>query len=89
MPQAKSTAFIKNMQNYDDEFLDHFFQDYLYVDSDIILKVFAVMCSLWRRCRELMDELELDNKRFQFMFENAFLTKFSRCFFSNHLLRQI
>ena len=89
MPQDKAVSFIKNMHDFDNETLDRFFQEYLYVDSDVILKVFSVMCSLWRRCSELMDKLELNNKRFQFMFENAFLTKFSRCFFSNHLIRQM
>ena len=89
MTQAKAASFIKEMHEYDNDVLDRFFQEYLFVDSDIILKVFSVMRSLWKRCRELMDELELDHKRFQFMFENAFLTKFSRCFFSNHLIRQM
>lgn len=89
MSQEKASTFIKDIHEYNNEVLDLFFQEYLYVDSDIILKVFSVMCSLWRRCKILMDELELDHKRFQFMFENAFLTKFSRCFFSNHLIRRI
>ena len=82
-------SFISSMHNYDDAVLDRFFQQHLYLDSEIIKKVFYVMRDLWKKCRLLMNELKLDKKTFQFMFENAFLTKFSRCFFSNHLIRQL
>lgn len=89
MPQEEATSFVSSMHEYNDEVLDVFFQKYLYVDSEIILRVFDVMRSLWQKCRRLMADLELDRKRFQFLFENAFLTKFSRCFFSNKLIKQI
>lgn len=89
MSKEDADSIIKNLYKYEDAVLDHFFQKYLFVDSDIILKVFSVMCILWNKCSELMNDLKLDHKMFQFLFENAFLTKFSRCFFSNHLIRQM
>jgi len=89
MPHDSALSFVDTMESYNDEDLDRFFQDYLYKDSPIIRKVFNVMRSLWRSCSHLMKELDLNREDFQFMFENAFLTKFSRCFFSNRLIKTI
>lgn len=89
MPQNSALSFVKTMNELDDVSLDQFFQEYLYVDSDIIKKVFLVMESLWKACRDQMRSLGLDKNSFRFLFENAFLTKFSRCFFSNQLIKHI
>jgi hypothetical protein len=89
MPKEKALSFLNSMGTYDDETLDRFFRRYLYMDSPIIKRVFSQMHSLWIPCRQLIRELNLNTKYFHFMFENAFLTKFSRCFFSNQLIKTV
>lgn len=89
MQRDKALSFVDSMGTYDDATLDAFFRQYLYKDSLIIRKVFSLMYSLWQPCSRLIRELDLTPGYFQFMFENAFLTKFSRCFFSNQLIKSI
>lgn len=89
MPEEEAMSFLGSMGSYDDETLDDFFRQYLYKDSPIIRKVFSLMHSLWIPCHRLIRELDLNPAYFQFLFENAFLTKFSRCFFSNQLIKTI
>lgn len=88
MSPKEASDFIDSMGNYNDEKLDCFFREYLYLDSPIITKVFSLMHQQWNHCRKVILELKLNQETFQFMFENAFLTKFSRCFFSNRLIKQ-
>lgn len=89
MPKEEALFFVRSMGTYDDEALDRFFRQYLYKDSPIIKRVFSLMCTLWAPCARLIKELDLNLDYFQFMFENAFLTKFSRCFFSNQLIKTL
>lgn len=89
MTKDSALSFVDSMTSYDDESLDAFFRKYLYKDSPVIVKVFSVMRSIWNKCSMLIKELGLDGEDFEFLFENAFLTKFSRCFFSNSLLKTI
>lgn len=82
--------FIIN-SNKDNLFLDNFFSKYLYVDSDIVKDVFFVIAEEWQECRQIIHSLKcsIDIKKIYFLYENIFLTRFVKPFFSNKLIRTI
>ena len=82
--------FVAN-SNKDDLFLDDFFSKYLYLDSDVVKAVFAVIAEEWQECRQIIKSLKgsIDTKKLSFLYENVFLTRFVKPFFSNKLLRTL
>lgn len=81
-----ANEIMNNIPIRDDRDLYLIFKKYLYKDSQIIQSIYALMREKWAECNTLIMELQLDKKIFSFMFENAFLTKYSRFFFSNRLI---
>lgn len=81
-----ANEIMNNIPIRDDHDLYLIFKKYLYKDSHVIQCIYAIMREKWTECNTLITGLQLDKKIFSFMFENAFLTKYSRFFFSNRLI---
>lgn len=88
--EKELNAFILN-SNKNNIFLDSFFSKYLYVDSDIVKDVFLVIAEEWQECRQIINSLKgiIDTKKLSFLYENIFLTRFVKPFFSNKLIRTL
>lgn len=79
---------IAKLHNGPKQQLDRFFSTYLYVDSPIIKQVFNLFVTEWDKCNNHLQNLKF-GKEFSYLFENVFLNKFVRVFFSNNLLKRM
>jgi geranylgeranyl pyrophosphate synthase len=80
---------IEALKNKEKEQLDLFFEQYLYKDSTLAKQIFSIMINVWNKCKRHIDNLELSKEISLSLFENVFLNKYSRCFFSNELIKQV
>lgn len=85
----QSEDFINSLKNMNEKQLEDFFQLYLYVDSPIVKEIFGLLRNKWGKCKEYMNQLQLEKEFSLGLFESAFLNKFSRRLFSNSLIKQL
>ena len=92
LKQQKEGADMLNMVNrirvFDEKTKDRFFTRYLYKDSHSVCDVFSVLKTEWQICRDILCSYKMAHQ-FSYLFENIFLNRFSRAFFSNTLLKQL
>lgn len=78
---------VNRIRLFDEKKKDRFFTRYLYKDSHIVRDVFSTLRAEWRICRDILHDYKMA-QQFSYLFENVFLNRFCRAFFSNALLKQ-